>query len=349
MAPVVLLDDEIYLRHLTGGGHPESPDRLRAIHSILSEAGAPDLCRRVEPREASDEEIALVHSTDHIRRLAADVPEGHLVYLDPDTPLSHESYRVARMAVGGVLRAVDLVMEGARGLALPRPPGHHAERDRAMGFCLFNNVAVAARYAQRTLGAKKVLIADWDLHHGNGTQQAFYADPSVLYFSTHQFPYYPGSGSWEETGTGDGIGFTVNVPLPPGQGDAEYTAVYDRVLRPIALDFAPDLVLVSAGFDTYHLDPLGGMRVTEEGYRAMAGILAGIADTCCDGRICIVLEGGYHLEGLARSVKAVLETLLEGPAHGSGAADLPPGAGRIIERAAAVHGRRWPRLGGALR
>ncbi len=212
------------------------------------------------------------------------------------------------MAVGGVLELLDGVERGEvnSGFALVRPPGHHAERSRAMGFCIFNNIAIGARYLQAKYGYKRILIADFDLHHGNGTQHSFYRDPEILYFSIHQYPYYPGTGSMREIGDGEGAGYTVNVPLSYGAGDDDYEYTFRDVLVPLTRMFRPEIVLVSAGFDTYHKDPLGGMSVTESGYASMTRILLDIALEHCGGKMACVLEGGYDLRGLAASVKTVI-------------------------------------------
>jgi acetoin utilization deacetylase AcuC-like enzyme len=214
--------------------------------------------------------------------------------------------------VGGLFSLVDAILEGTvtNGFALVRPPGHHAEKNRAMGFCLFNNVALGARYAMTNHGLKRILIIDWDLHHGNATQNSFYEDPDVLYFSTHQYPHYPGTGSLKEVGRAEGAGFTVNVPLSPGHGDADFFKIFELILRPIGEAFNPDLIFVSAGFDTYTADPLGGMRVTPKGYAAMTRLIMELARDCASDRVAITLEGGYHLTGLRESARAVLKELI---------------------------------------
>jgi acetoin utilization deacetylase AcuC-like enzyme len=227
--------------------------------------------------------------------------------------ISRDSYTAALCAAGAACRAVDVVLApagpGAGAFALGRPPGHHACRDLAMGFCLFNNVAVAARHAQREHGVERVLIVDWDVHHGNGTQEIFYADGSVGYFSTHQWPFYPGTGKWTERGVGSGEGSTCNVPLPAGTGDAGYVAAFAGVLVPFARRFAPDLILVSAGYDAHYADPLGQMAVSTRGFAALTGVVAGLATELCGGRLAFVLEGGYDLEALGAGVVATLECL----------------------------------------
>lgn len=306
---VIIIKDERFLDHLAGLAHPESPERLKAIYGSLSELEAIIPISYIRPRPASLDEIALIHDPDYIREI-----EGiglFPAYLDMDTPMTKGSFQAAVLAAGGLIEAVDSVMtkEAAPVFALVRPPGHHAEKDRAMGFCLFNNVAIAARYAQKRYGVKRVLICDWDVHHGNGTQHAFYNDPSVLYFSIHQYPHYPGTGKPEDIGTDQGKGFTINCPIPPGQGDAEYLEIFRKILVPVALTFHPDLILVSAGFDPYIHDPLAGMEVTEEGFALMTGSLLELASQCCQGRLILTLEGGYHLQGIARCASAVIRTL----------------------------------------
>ncbi|HUT53050.1 MAG TPA: histone deacetylase, partial [bacterium] len=306
-----LVADPVFMEHDTGPGHPERPERLEKIYALLDEKGLSAKALKIPLRPATAAELLAVHGKAHLERIAATAGREQ-VYLDGDTPTGPKSYHTALLAAGGMLNAVDAVMEGSvsNAFALFRPPGHHAERDRAMGFCLFNNVAVAAHHAMNQHGLKRVLIADWDLHHGNGTQSAFYPDPRVLYFSTHQFPYYPGSGGLDEIGSGAGQGFTVNVPLPAGCGDDVYESVFADVLEPVARGFKPELILVSAGFDIHRLDPLGGMKVTELGFARMAARLKGLAEQFCRGRLVAALEGGYHLDGLSRGVAAVVEVLM---------------------------------------
>jgi len=304
---------DIYLAHKTSQGHPERPERLEAIVQMLKRTGLDSELVRLEPVEASTEWITAVHTAEYVQRVKRSC-EGGIRYLDStDTPVSKQSYEVALAAVGGVLAAVDAVMEGKvrNAFCAVRPPGHHALADQAMGFCLFNNVAIAARYIQKKHGLAKVLVVDWDVHHGNGTQAAFYDDPTVFYFSVHQYPFYPGSGSRGEKGAGEGLGFTLNAPLPAGTGDAEYVQVFQESLKPAALQFRPDFVLISAGFDAHRHDLLGGMSVTAEGFAEMTRIVRQIADECCDGRIVSMLEGGYELEGLAESTEAHLRALCE--------------------------------------
>jgi acetoin utilization deacetylase AcuC-like enzyme len=263
-----------------------------------------------KPRFALDEELEMIHKPSYVKMIAASAGKSH-TYLDPDTEASAESYEVAKLAVGGFLNIVDGVVKGdlENGFAFVRPPGHHAEASRAAGFCIFNNVAIGAMHAIRSHGLKRVLIVDWDLHHGNGTQHSFYEDPRVVYVSTHQFPYYPGTGDLREIGRGEGLGYTVNVPLRPGPGDAEYVRIFRRVIQPLAFEYMPELVLLSAGFDIYSRDPLGGMKVTPQGFGMLARVLMDIADECCGGKFAGVLEGGYHLGGLTEGSKAVLDEM----------------------------------------
>jgi acetoin utilization deacetylase AcuC-like enzyme len=347
MTTPAIIQDDRYLEHSAGQGHPESPDRLRAINKLIS-AEFSDL-PRIPPRLAEESELALIHDPFYIQRVANTEGRVHS-QLDPDTGLSARSYEIARLAAGGLLNGIDSLFNRQSGTGNPqpvfafvRPPGHHAEQDRAMGFCIFNNIAIAAAYAKERYGLKRILIVDWDLHHGNGTQHAFYDDPSVLFFSSHQYPYYPGSGAFEETGRGKGEGFTINAPFPHGFGDAEYVQVYSAVLNPVALEFRPELVLVSAGFDPYFRDPLGGMKVTGEGFGALAGIVRSIADASCPGKILITLEGGYNPQGLQEGVRSVLKALKGAPSPA--APHAPAQAAQVtIERLVAVQKQYWRSL-----
>jgi acetoin utilization deacetylase AcuC-like enzyme len=294
-----------YLNHDMGMGHPESPERLRAIVGRLEQSGTMAKLVRIEPAPAADEWITQVHDPAYVAALKKHAPSSGRVSLDADTSMSPGSLTAAYLAAGGLLAAADAIMAGRvnNAFCAVRPPGHHAERNRAMGFCLFNNVAIAARYFQKQHNLARVLIVDWDVHHGNGTQHSFDDDPSVLFFSTHQYPHYPGTGSAEEHGRDRGEGATINVPMEAGEGDDEYRTIFQKVLVRAADQFKPDVVIISAGFDAHRDDPLASMGLTEAGYAELTGIVAGIAKRHSQGRILSSLEGGYNLQALAASVE----------------------------------------------
>jgi acetoin utilization deacetylase AcuC-like enzyme len=306
MRTALVIDDR-FQAHDPGPGHPESPARIRAILDALAQYQRSGLVR-LDPRPATVDELALVHAPSHIAHVAATAGRPRYAF-DADTPTSARSFDTALLAAGGYLALVEAIMAGEveNGFAFVRPPGHHAEPDRAMGFCLFNNVAIAARHLQQRFGIRRVLIVDWDVHHGNGTQDAFFADPDVLYVSTHQYPFYPGTGGATEVGGGAGAGRTLNVPFPAGCGDDEYIAAFTDVIVPIAAQFRPEFVLVSAGFDAHRRDPLAAMTVTDEGFRAMARLLVRLAEQHADGRLAAILEGGYDLRALQTAIPAVLD------------------------------------------
>ncbi len=308
-----IVRDERYLDHIMDPGHPESPERLKVIYQMLEDPEMKGILQEVKPRLANREELEMNHTPQYIDLIASTAGKPYY-RLDMDTSTCAKSYETALLAVGGLLELIKAVMEGRlkNGFALIRPPGHHAERDRAMGFCLFNNVAIGAYYAIKHFSLERILIVDWDVHHGNGTQHSFYEDPRVLYFSTHRYGFfYPGTGSATEVGKGKGTGFTVNVPLSTGVGDSDYGNIFEKILRPIALEYQPQLILISAGFDIHFDDPLGGMKVTERGFARMTQILMEIAETTAQGRLIITLEGGYDVNGQGRSVKAVLKELAQ--------------------------------------
>jgi len=330
--------DERYTAHDTGDGHPERPGRITTLLQMLAAHPSSDLVR-IDPRPATADEIALNHGADHLARVAATADRAFFAF-DADTPTSRRSYETALLAAGGLVELVDAIMAGVvdNGFALVRPPGHHAEQDRAMGFCLFNNVAIAARVLRQRHGLERVLIMDWDLHHGNGTQHSFYGDPSVLYVSTHQYPFYPGTGAADEVGSGDGKGYTVNIPLRAGNGDPELIEAFARVVVPVARQFRPDFVLVSAGFDCHRRDPLGELTATEGGIAEMARQLLLVAHECAGGRLAAVLEGGYDLTAIRDSVAHVLDGL-GGAGLGQPIPTVP--VGPTTERVLAVQRRYW--------
>ncbi len=346
MTSVAIIKDDRYLEHNAGEGHPESPNRLRVIHNLI-DAEFISL-PQITPRLATENDLALVHDPFYIQTVAKTAGKT-FSRLDPDTGLSARSYEIARLAAGGLLQGVDALLNPQSAIrnlksifAFVRPPGHHAEPSRGMGFCVFNNIAIAAEYAKERCGLRRILIVDWDLHHGNGTQRAFYGDPAVLFFSSHQYPYYPGSGNFDETGSGKGEGFTVNAPFPRGFGDVEYLAVYDHILRPIALEYKPELVLVSAGFDPYVNDPLGGMNVTGEGFGGLASIVRDIAEQTCGGKVLLTLEGGYNPEGLREGVRSVLQAFTK--PHTTAPAPAAPAAERVIQNIISRQKRYWKSL-----
>lgn len=309
-----LVYNERFLDHDTGPGHAERPERLRTLSTHLQKSS---LWRSVHPLiidRAPEELVASVHTPAHVRFVRDSCAQGLTVLDEGDTHVSKESFDVALLAAGGVLAGVDAVMKGLLNnvFCAIRPPGHHAEREKAMGFCLFNNAAVGARYAQQQHGAGRIAIIDWDVHHGNGTQNIFYEDASVFYTSTHQYPFYPGTGSRSEQGEGEGAGFTLNVPLPAGTGEKEYVESFQREILPAIERFRPDLIIISAGFDAHRDDPLANMNLTAESFARLTSLVMETAEKVCNGRIVSILEGGYNLAALAQSVEAHLRILIGG-------------------------------------
>jgi acetoin utilization deacetylase AcuC-like enzyme len=298
-----------YAEHDTGD-HPESPERLFALERALRAAGMFADRPILAPQPAAVETILGVHRQPVVERIQRACEQGG-GWIEQDTVVSADSFDVALLAVGGALRAVDAVLDGESRAAfsLARPPGHHAEPARSMGFCLFNSIALAARHAQTREGVERVAIFDWDVHHGNGTQAVFWSDPDVLFVSMHQYPFYPGTGSAAERGAGDGLGTTLNLPLPAGSGDDAYLSIFTESVAPAIRAFEPDMLLVSAGFDPHVADPLAMMRVTTPGFAALARGVRDLAGECCDGRLVLVLEGGYNLKALGDGVVAVLREL----------------------------------------
>ena len=340
-----VVQDARYLRHDAPAGHPERAERLHAVADALDPHR--DAIQPLPARPATPDEILRVHDRPLLAQLeqAAARAPGRL---DPDTFVSRASHEVALLAAGATIDLALAVAAGrARsGLAAVRPPGHHAEAHRAQGFCLINNVAVAARALQHEAGLGKVLILDWDVHHGNGTQHSFEADPSILYVSLHQFPHYPGTGAFGEAGHGKGTGATVNVPLPAGCGDPEYVGALQRVLVPVAQAFRPEMILVSCGFDAHEDDPLASMRVSEQGYRDMTRVVRALADALCGGRVAFVLEGGYAATGLRAGTRGVIDAMLEEPGQLPAPRNATAGSPlrSVLGQVNAVHGTRYPSL-----
>ena len=329
--PLVLITSPRFADHLTPPGHPERVERSGVMLQIASEFRQQG-GQVLEPRAASDEELTRVHDAEYVGLVRETA--GRAVMLDADTFTSPDSFEVARLAAGAGVAAVEHVLQGddARALALVRPPGHHAERNRAMGFCLFNTIAVAAAHA-RAQGLTRVAILDYDVHHGNGTQWSFYGDPAVLFVSSHQYPYYPGTGGANEIGSGTGAGFTVNLPLAAGAADADYEYLYAQIAWPILRQFRPELILLSAGFDAYQDDPLGGMRVTAEGFERLTAALVEVARQTCRGRVVAVVEGGYDLDGLGHCLRAAIRALR---GDGSSGGDAPAPTSRAMATLEAV-------------
>jgi acetoin utilization deacetylase AcuC-like enzyme len=310
---VALYDDPLFREHDSGFGHPERPERLDAFRRGLREAGLEEKLRLLVPRSATSAELLRVHTEGHLAHVAS--TRGRTVRFDPDTQAGPRSYEAALAAAGAVVDAVDRVLDGEldRAFCAVRPPGHHASADRAMGFCLFNNVAAGAAHAIHR-GLSRVAVVDIDVHHGNGTQDIFWEDPRVLYVSSHAYPFYPGTGGLDEVGGGAGRGYTVNLPLPAGTGDAEFARIYGEVVASIGKAFDPELVLVSCGFDAHRGDPLAPMELTARGYGELLDVCLAIAGGAARGRVIVALEGGYLLEGIANAGAAVVNGLL-GVAH----------------------------------
>ena len=308
----------VYLKHNTGN-HPENLNRLIAILRCVEKEKLKGTLINISPLRANVEQISWIHTKEYINSIEQacktcseqDSPH-YRMNLDADTVISGDSYNVALFAAGGVIAGVDAVFKGKvdNVFCAVRPPGHHAEKDRAMGFCIFNNIAIGAAYAQKIYKINKIFIVDWDLHHGNGTQHTFYNDPAVFYTSIHQQNIFPGTGIPDEIGEGEGRGFTMNLPLPAGQGDKEYISIFRERICPQIIHYRPDLIMLSAGFDTHRNDPLGSMKVTSEGFGKLTDIICSLADKTCQGRIVSVLEGGYDLEALGESVVFHLKCLI---------------------------------------
>ena len=348
-----LVTDTAYLEHAPGNW-PESPRRLQAVLNRFRSSRAQEMVQLLPARPATDRELQRIHHADHLLRLEALARRGG-GYLDLDTMVTSESYEVAKLAAGGCLAAVDAALSESgpqASLCLIRPPGHHAFPARGSGFCLLNNVAIAAAHALAEYALERVLIVDWDVHHGNGTEAIFYHRPDVLYMSVHQSPLYPGTGGLADTGEGEGMGYNVNLPLPPGVGDEGFLAAFDRLFLPIARAYRPQLVLVSSGHDAHFADPMGSMYLTASGYRQLAARVRDLAVESADGRLIIVLEGGYHEEALGWCLLAVLDAIGElgmelGDVPGGPAREAAPcqEVTRRLDEAVAIHTYSWPCLG----
>lgn len=321
--PTAIIYDDVFLEHDTGFGHPESPLRYQVVMQALARADFAGQLQLTPARAAADEDLIRCHDPGYVETARRDIQSGASALSTGDTAVCPASWKAARHAAGGACLAVDLVLQNkAKNVFCAlRPPGHHATARRGMGFCVFNNVAVAARYAQQRFGVGKVLIADWDVHHANGTQDIFYEDGSVFLFSTHQSPWYPGTGAREETGRGPGLGTTLNRPFPAGAGRHEIVGAFVDELRPAMDAFQPELVLLSAGFDSRHGDPLGGFHLADEDFADLTQIMLEIADRSAHGRVISMLEGGYELSGLALAVTAHCRVLA---AHHSAATAARP-------------------------
>jgi acetoin utilization deacetylase AcuC-like enzyme len=310
----VLVTDLAYQKHDTGYGHPEQPGRTQAVLQALEQAKLGERFRTIDPRPCEDADVLRCHTQKYLAAVKADVAAGASTLRTGDTTICKDSLKVAKLAAGGVLSAVDEVLtaKAPSAFCVSRPPGHHATPDKGMGFCIFNNVAIAARYAQRKHNVGKVLIVDWDVHHGNGTQDVFYEDESVFFFSTHQSPWYPGTGARDETGKGKGLGTILNRPFPSGAGRKEIveSAFGDDLAQAMA-KFRPELVLVSAGFDSRVGDPLGQFRLTDDDFAALTQIVVHLANEGADGKIVSVLEGGYDLQGLGQAAAAHAKQLVD--------------------------------------
>lgn len=311
MNRTAIFTDNVFKEHDPGFDHVECPDRVITLHSVLDSLREQKLFLEPSFAGAAVETVLLNHTLAHIKEVEATSGKIYSA-LDGDTFTSPKSYEAAMLAVGAVTQGVELITRGEvdNGFALVRPPGHHAEKHRSMGFCLFNNIALAAHHAIENLGLERILILDWDVHHGNGTQNSFYNSDKVLFVSLHQSPLYPGTGSLSDCGVGEGLGYTLNVPLPGGQGDIEYANIFNSIIEKVVYQYKPELILVSAGFDAYHADGISSMRLTHQGFAYMAQSIMRWAGDLCDGRVLIALEGGYNLNGLKEGVFSVLSQLV---------------------------------------
>jgi acetoin utilization deacetylase AcuC-like enzyme len=307
----VVIYDDIYLKHDTGPNHPENSTRIINTIEHLRSTNCWQKLDIKKPRAATEEEVSAIHNTSQIEQVAEIARSGG-GYLDPDTYVSSDSYEAALKAAGAPLTAIDLIMDkkADNAFCLVRPPGHHATPEKGMGFCLFNNVAIAAKYIQSRYSLDRIVIIDWDVHHGNGTQDAFYNDPSVMYFSMHRYPFYPGTGAEEETGKDSGAGFTINIPLSFNIEPQEYLKFFEDILEKRIKPFEPQFILISSGFDAYRLDPISGLSLEASDYNKLTKLTQNVAKDCCDGRIVSCLEGGYHLLDLPKCIEEHLNGLM---------------------------------------
>lgn len=304
--------DSFFEKHLTGPGHPERPERTSRVYEEMTKAGMIEKAVKLQAQACKEEYLELAHKREYLAQAKKDIEEGLKSLSTGDTQVSMKSWEVALLATGGVLHAVSQVVKGkiGRAFCLTRPPGHHATPSKGMGFCIFNHVALAARFAQEELGIGKVLIVDWDVHHGNGTQDVFYEDETVMFLSTHQSPWYPGTGSKEETGKGKGLGYTLNFPFPAGSGRHEIVeGAFGLDLPKKIKNFRPELILISAGFDSRRGDPLGQFRLSDKDFSDLTRLIVGLAKEHCGGKVVSVLEGGYDLAGLAKGCLAHFSAL----------------------------------------
>ncbi len=348
MRSTALFYDPIFLEHDTGFGHPERAERLTAILAALREHGLADMLDMRSPTPAAVSDIELVHPRGYIEGVKRMAESGG-GYLDMDTSLSPLTYEAALKAAGAALQAVDGVFSGDfdNAFCLVRPPGHHAEPSRGMGFCIFNNIAIACRYAMRDYDVERIMVLDWDAHHGNGVQDTFYEDPRLLYVSFHQYPHYPGSGGSSEVGRGEGTGYTVNFPFPAGTGEEVFLAAMDKVVLPIAREYKPQLIGIAAGFDAHYADPLCSLRLSALSYFKISELLQELADEYAGGKVLATLEGGYGLSGISAAVSNTLcsflgrDAVADDSADGTGESRLERGMA-IVQETGANHSRYWP-------
>ena len=340
MKKVGLSIDELFVKHDNGMDHPESPDRVYSINDMLHQTKLIDKLILQKPRDANESDIYRVHKPEYFNKIRSTKGKGK-VFLDQDTSTNQFSFDAALRASGSVLENIDNIIDKniERGFCISRPPGHHAESDRAMGFCLFNHIAVGAAYL-RNKGYENILVVDFDVHHGNGTQHIFESDNHVLYFSTHQYPYYPGTGALNETGTDQGMGYTVNIPLTGGLGDDEHLAIYNELLIPVARKFKPQFILVSAGFDSHAQDPLAGMKLSSECFAKLTRLLLDLAYEYSSGNILFLLEGGYDLNALWESTNFVFNELLDLTNSNYTEYDST-GVDKLINQVRKVHEMQW--------